>query len=207
MLLYLLNNLLGRGAFHEVIDCLVTALEAKDAYTGGHSSKVAEMSYDLAKTMGLKGIALEDVHMAAHLHDIGKISIPESILNKKEKLLPKEWKLIELHSEMGFNILNKSKGLKNIAQIVLCHHERWDGNGYPLGIKGDKIPLGSRIIAVADSIDAMTSDRPYRAAMKWDQCKEEIQKNKALQFDPIVVDAADKLWERWIKQSQIVEVI
>lgn len=201
MLLYILNKLLGRGAFHEVIDCLITALEAKDPYTGGHSSKVADMSYDLAKEMGLRGLILEDVHLAAHLHDIGKLSVPESILNKTEKLTEEERAKIELHPETGYKILNKSRGLKNVARIVLCHHERWDGKGYPLGIKEKKIPLGSRIIAVADSIDAMTTDRPYRKAMSWGKCKEEILVNKGIQFDPEVVAAAEKLWEKWMMQS------
>jgi len=197
MILYILNKLLGRGAFHEVIDCLITALEAKDPYTSGHSSKVADMSHELGKAMGLRGVVLEDVHLAAHLHDIGKLSIPESILNKQGKLLPHERAQIEAHSEIGFNILSQSKGLKNIAKIVLCHHERWDGKGYPLGLKGEKIPLGARIIAVADSIDAMTSDRPYRQAMTWEQCREEVLRNKGLQFDSLVVEAAEKLWGKW----------
>lgn len=205
MILYILNKLMGRGAFHEIIDCLVTALESKDPYTGGHSSKVADMSNELAKEMGLKGLALEDVHLAAHLHDIGKLSIPESILNKKEKLLPCEWSQIKAHPEIGFNILSKSKGLKNIAKIVLCHHERWDGKGYPLGLRGEKIPLGARIIAVTDSVNAMTTDRPYRKAMTWEQCRLEIILNKGLQFDPAVVEAAEKLWKKWEINSNAVE--
>jgi HD-GYP domain-containing protein (c-di-GMP phosphodiesterase class II) len=205
MLLYLLNNLLGRGAFHEVIDCLVTALEEKDSYTGCHSSKVADMSYDLAKAVGLKGLSLEDVHMAAHLHDIGKISIPESILNKKDKLLSHERNQIELHPEIGYNILNKSKGLKSIAIIVLHHHERWDGKGYPFGLKGEKIPLGARIIAVADSIDAMTRDRPYRQAMTWEQCKMEIIKNRGAQFDSLIVDKAINLWQKWASEKVVLK--
>ena len=200
MILYLLNKLLGKGAFHEVIDCLVTALEAKDAYTSGHSSKVAEMAYDIAKAMGLKGVALEDVHLAAHLHDIGKLSIPENILNKKGKLLPHELANIQRHSEIGYSILMKSKGLRNIAKIVLCHHERWDGKGYPLNLKEEKIPLGARIIAVADTIDAMTSHRPYRQALTWEECKKEILLNKGLQFDPVVVETAVKLWDKWVGQ-------
>jgi len=114
------------------------------------------MAYYLAKAMGLKGVALEDVHMAAHLHDIGKLSIPENILNKKEKLLPCEW---------------------------------------------DQIPLGSRIIAVADSIDAMTSRRPYRSAMTWEQCREEVRTNKGLQFDPIAAERSDEIWNKLREQS------
>jgi HD-GYP domain-containing protein (c-di-GMP phosphodiesterase class II) len=194
--------LIGREAVHDIIDCLVTALEAKDSYTGGHSSKVAEMSYDLAKVVGLRGSKLEDVHLAAHLHDIGKISIPESILNKSGKLLPHEWAEIQRHPEIGYNILNKSKSMGWIAEIVLYHHERWDGRGYSLGLKGEKIPAGSRIIAVADSIDAITTDRPYRSAMSWEQCKKEIIMNKGIQFDPVVVEAAETLFEKWIGQTK-----
>ncbi len=204
MLLYLLDKLLSRGAFHDVIDCLVDALEAKDDYIGGHSSSVANMSFDLAKAIGLRGFALEDVHLAAHLHDIGKIKIPGSILNKKEKLLPHEMDMIKKHPEFGYDILNNSKGLKNIAKIVLYHHERWDGKGYPLGVKGDKIPVGSRIIAVADSIDAMTTDRPYRAAMSWEQCRQELLKNKGHQFDPFLAEEALKLFEGWKKRKKTV---
>ncbi|MCX7749598.1 MAG: HD-GYP domain-containing protein [Clostridia bacterium] len=200
MILYLYNKLLGKGVYHEVIDCLVAALEAKDAYTSGHSSKVADMTCELAKVLGIKGSLLEDIHLAAHLHDIGKIGIPENILNKRGKLLPHELAQIRRHSEIGYNILIKSEGLRNIAQIVLHHHERWDGKGYPQGLKEDKIPLGSRIIAVADAMDAMISDRPYRAAMDWETCKKEVLENKSLQFDPVVVEAAVVLFPRWYKQ-------
>lgn len=201
MLLCLLNKIFGRGAFHEVIDCLIAALEAKDPYTAGHSSKVSDMSYILAKKMGLRGLALEDIHLGAHLHDIGKLSIPESILNKPGKLLPEERAQIEKHSETGFMILNKSKGLRNIAKIVLCHHERWDGKGYPLGLKGNKIPLGSRIIAVADSIDAMTTDRPYRKALSWEECKKEVLLNKGIQFDSAVVEASEILFDIYTRKQ------
>lgn len=199
MLRYIVNRIIGRGALHEVIDCLITALEAKDPYTGGHSSKVADMSFDLAKVLGIRGLLLEDIHIAAHIHDIGKLIIPESILNRKGELLENQRTQIETHSQIGFDILNKSKGLKTIARIVLCHHERWDGKGYPLGLKKEKIPMGSRVIAVADSVDAMTSDRPYRKAMTWDECKEEILRNKGVQFDPMVVDAIEVLWDKWVK--------
>lgn len=183
--------------FHDIIECLIAALEAKDLYTSGHSSRVADMSFDLARTMGLKGQGLENIHIAAHLHDIGKMGVPENILNKKGNLLPHEWAHIQRHPEIGYNILSKSKGLCTIAEIVLHHHERWDGKGYPHGLKTDKIPLGSRIIGVADSIDAMTTARPYREAMSWEQCREEILINKGMQFDPVVVEASEKLWEKW----------
>lgn len=197
-----INNRTRTNHFHDIIECLIAALEAKDLYTSGHSNRVADMSLDLALVMGLKSIELENVHIAAHLHDIGKMGVPEIILHKKEKLTPNEWAQIQMHSEIGYNILSKSKELSNIAQIVLYHHERWDGSGYPKGLQMHEIPLGSRIIGVADAIDAMTSIRPYRKAMTWDACWEEIQKNKGIQFDPTVVDTAERLWSKWKQSSQ-----
>ena len=188
--------------FHDIIECLAAALEAKDLYTSGHSSRVGDMSYDLGRAMGLKGSELEDIHIAAHLHDIGKMGISEIILNKKGKLLPHEFAQIQTHSEIGYKILAKSKGLQKIAKIVLHHHERWDGKGYPDGLREDKIPLGSRIIGVADSVDAITSIRPYRKTLSWEQCWEEIHVNKGIQFDPVAVEASEKLWKKWKAQWQ-----
>lgn len=188
--------------FHDIIECLAAALEAKDLYTSGHSSRVGDMSYDLGRAMGLKGSELENLHIAAHLHDIGKMGISEVILNKKGKLLPHEFAQIKTHPEIGYKILAKSKGLQSIAEVVLHHHERWDGKGYPGGLREDKIPLGSRIIAVADSVDAITSIRPYRKAMSWEECREEILINKGLQFDPVAVEASEKQWEKWRVRCQ-----
>jgi len=192
-----IQRILNSHPFHDIIECLAAALEAKDLYTSGHSSRVGDMSYDLGRAMGLKGSELETVHIAAHLHDIGKMGISEVILNKRGRLLPHEFALIQTHPEIGYRILAKSKGLQKIAEIVLHHHERWDGRGYPEGLKEDKIPLGSRIIAVADSADAITSIRPYRKALSWEECWEEILINKGIQFDPVAVEAAEKLWKRW----------
>ncbi|KMT21019.1 HD-GYP domain-containing protein [Clostridium cylindrosporum] len=174
--------------YHDIIESLVAALEAKDTYTSGHSERVAFMSYELAKALGVKGIELENIHIAAHLHDIGKIGVPDQVLNKNGELLPNEWEYIKMHPKIGFNILGKSKKLKSISNIVLYHHERWDGKGYPEGISGLRIPLGSRIIAICDSIDAMMSDRPYRKSIKFENCMNEIIKNKELMFDPLIVD-------------------
>lgn len=192
------------NTYHDVIECLVAALEARDIYTSGHSNRVADMVYDMAKALGLSGHALEEVHIAAHLHDIGKLGVPDQILNKKGRLMPHEFEQIKLHSEIGYNILCKSKGLKAIARIVRYHHERWDGKGYPEGLRQDKIPLGSRIIAVSDSIDAMTSARPYRSALSWEACYEEIIANKGIQFDPVVVEAAEKLWGKWAYHAEYI---
>lgn len=192
-----IQRILRPQHFHDIIECLAAALEAKDLYTSGHSTRVGDMSYDLGRAMGLKGSKLDNIHIAAHLHDIGKMGISENILNKKGKLLPHEWAQIQKHPEMGYRILAKSKGLKEIAEIVLHHHERWDGKGYPDGLCENRIPLGSRIIGVADAIDAITSIRPYRKALSWEECWNEVLLNKGIQFDPVAVDAAEKLWEKW----------
>ena len=189
-----LNNI---ELYHDIIECLVGALEAKDLYTKGHSIRVADISYQLAKKMGIKGKELEIIHMSAHLHDIGKIGIPDEILHKEGKLTDKEFQSIKKHPEIGSNILKCSEKLKVLSELVLYHHERWDGKGYPNGLKGEEIPLGSRIIAVADSIDAMTSERPYRKAMSWEICKVEIENNKGKQFDPSIVEVTKDLWEGW----------
>jgi len=199
---YKLYKMFRMQHMHDVIECLTAALEAKDIYTSGHSSRVADMSFDLACVMGLRGFMIQDIHIAAHLHDIGKMGVPENILNKKGKLLPHEWAQIQQHPEIGYTILCKSKQLHNIAEVVFHHHERWDGKGYPSGLAKDKIPLGSRIIAVADGIDAMTSARPYREAMTWQACMEEVQLNKGIQFDPVVVEATEKLWKKWDKSEK-----
>lgn len=187
--------------FHDAIQCLIAALEARDLYSHGHSQRVAGMVYDLARQIGLKGRKLEMVHIAAHLHDIGKIGVPDSILRKPDKLFPHEWAQIQRHPEIGYHILNKSHHLKQIAKIVLHHHERWDGKGYPAGLKGEAIPLGARLIAICDSIDAMTSDRPYRKGLTWQDCLQEIKACQATQFDAVLVDAAETLWPRWERKS------
>ncbi|MBZ9634466.1 HD-GYP domain-containing protein [Clostridium sp. FP1] len=183
----LLPRFRDKEIYHDIIESLVTALEAKDNYTSGHSERVASMSYELSKGFGIKGSELQNIHIAAHLHDIGKIGVPDKVLNKNGKLLPHEWEYIKMHPKIGFNILSKSKRLKYISKIVLYHHERWDGKGYPEGLSGITIPLGSRIIAVCDSIDAMTSERPYRKAMDFEECINEITINTGLMFDPVVV--------------------
>ncbi len=192
------NNL-----YHDIIECLTSALEAKDNYTSGHSTRVADMAYELAKKIGVKGKELQRIHMAAHLHDIGKIGIPDRILHKKGRLLPHEFALIQQHPIIGYNTLKKSKKLSQISRIVLHHHERWDGEGYPTGIAGKKIPLGSRIIAICDTIDAMTTKRSYREAFTWEYCIQEIKANQGLQFDPELVDAAQSLFNGWERRYNL----
>lgn len=178
--------------YHDIIESLVTALEAKDFYTRGHSERVAFMAYELSKNLGIKGNELENIHMAAHLHDIGKIGVPDDVLNKKGKLVLHEWEYIKMHPKIGFDILSKSNRLKHISRMVLHHHERWDGKGYPDGLAKMDIPLGARIIAVSDSIDAMTSTRPYRQAMKFEECIKELILNKGIMFDPWIIEYIEK---------------
>ncbi|WP_339364777.1 HD-GYP domain-containing protein [Vallitalea maricola] len=185
--------------YHDIIECLIGALEAKDTYTSGHSDRVAHMAYDIGKKYGLRKKELEDLHLAGHLHDIGKIGIPDNILNKPSKLQPHEYNIVKNHSRMGYDILMKSKNLKDIAIIVLYHHERWDGKGYPEGLKEKEIPLASRIIAISDSIDAMISERPYKKSLSWDECKKEVVSNKGIQFDPCLVNIIESLWNKWAK--------
>lgn len=188
------NRGLDRSAFLDVTECLVAALEARDGYTEGHSLRVADMSVEIASALGIHGVELEDIHIAAHLHDIGKIGIPDRILYKPGKLLPEEYEEIKKHPTIGYTILSKSKSLLSIARIVLFHHERWDGGGYPNGLRGESIPQGSRIIAVADTIDAMTSDRPYRKGMSVEFTMEEVRRNAGLQFDPLIARTAYNLF-------------
>ncbi|MBW9171527.1 HD-GYP domain-containing protein [Clostridium estertheticum] len=187
MLGKLLSFFRNKEVYHDIIESLVAALEAKDAYTSGHSQRVSDMAYKLSKGLGIRGVELQNIDISAHLHDIGKIGVPDKVLNKNGKLLPHEWEYIKMHPKIGFDILNKSKGLKSISENVLYHHERWDGKGYPKGLSGIDIPLGSRVIAVCDSIDAMTSVRPYRQAMGFEECIKEITINSGLMFDPVIV--------------------
>lgn len=129
-----------KDLFHAATECLIAALEARDAYTAGHSQRVADMAWDLALRAGLRHREREKIHVAAHLHEIGKIGVPDYILRKPGKLLPPEWAQIQQHPEIGYRILSQSPLLREVARIVRYHHERWDGKGYPAGLKREAIP-------------------------------------------------------------------
>lgn len=148
--------------YHEIIECITCALDAKDAYTAGHSKRVSDMSMKVCLLMGMPKETVEKIHIAAHLHDIGKIGVPDAVLNKTGRLDDVEWEMIQKHPAIGAEILSKSRHLSELTDIALSHHERFDGGGYPRGLKGAEIPVGARIIAICDSIDAMTSSRSYR---------------------------------------------
>lgn len=184
--------------YHEIIECIMSALDAKDSYTACHSQRVSDMALEVCRLLKLSEDEIEKIHIAAHLHDIGKIGIKDAILNKNGKLNDEEWGEIKKHPEIGANILSKSHHLREVKDMVLCHHERFDGNGYPLKLKGDEIPLGSRIIAVCDSIDAITSNRSYRKAHDFSFCYREIEKNIGIMYDPLIGECVLRNWERII---------
>lgn len=156
----------------------------------GHFVRVGELSQQIGRAMHLPEKEITKLKLAARLHDIGKVAIDKSILTKRGSLTQQEWDDVKRHPDIGYKILKSSKRTAGISEYVLAHHERYDGKGYPAGLKGDKIPLLSRIITVADSFDAMTHDRNYRKAMSREQAEEELIQNKGTQFDPDVVDAA-----------------
>jgi putative nucleotidyltransferase with HDIG domain len=170
--------------YHEIIDCITFALDTRDPYTGGHSQRVSDMALEVCKLLKLNQNDTEKIHIAAHLHDIGKIGIPDSILLKQGKLDDSEWQIMKNHPEIGANILKKSAYLTELAEIVLFHHERFDGKGYPEGKSGNDIPLGARIIAICDSIDALTSNRCYRKSLSFEDCYNQIKINLGKMYDP-----------------------
>lgn len=184
--------------YHDIIECIACALDAKDPYTAGHSERVSDMALKVCELIGLKKEDVEKIHIAAHLHDIGKIGVPDAVLNKEGKLTQEEWLAIRRHPEIGAEILSKSHHLKELKEIVLCHHERYDGKGYPLGLAGEKIPVGARIIAICDSIDAMTSNRCYRKAHDFAFCYGEIEKNLGTMYDPVIGRYVLEHWEEVI---------
>ncbi len=179
-----------RNSYLEILKVLVATLDARDVETEGHSERVVELSLKIAEKMGITDRDfLRDLRLGALLHDIGKIGIPDRILRKEDKLTPQEWEIMKEHVLIGYKIVSTVDFLKGASEIVLYHHERWDGKGYPHGLKGDEIPLGARIFAVADAFDAMIQDRVYRKAISPEKAREEIRRNSGAQFDPKVVEA------------------
>ena len=193
----------GEIDYHEIIECITCALDAKDPYTAGHSQRVSDMAMKVCQLIGLKTENIQQIHIAAHLHDIGKIGVPDAVLNKEGKLDDEEWQAMKKHPSIGAEILSKSRHLKELKYIVLCHHERFDGKGYPLGLKGEEIPVGARIIAICDSIDAMTSNRSYRKAHDFDYCYQEIKNNLDKMYDPIIGQYVLDHWEEIISVIKI----
>ncbi len=173
----------------EILVATTRMLEIHDEYTKGHSENVAQVSLLIAQSMGLEPMLVERTYQVGLVHDIGKVLIPHSILKKKGPLTVSEFRKIQEHPRIGYITLQGAEGLDEIATCVLHHHERWDGTGYPAGLRGEEIPLISQIIAVADTWDAMRSDRPYRPALSEDLALSELRANSGSQFSPQVVEA------------------
>lgn len=172
----------------EIVKTLASVIDAKDKYTNGHSFRVALYSCALAKRLGFAETSVNELRWEGLLHDIGKIGIPDSVLNKPGMLTEDEFDVIKSHAEIGGEILAESSELKNAAKTTRHHHERYDGLGYPDGLKGEDIPLNARIIAISDSYDAMNSNRIYRKSLSKEVIREELMKNKGTQFDPKLLD-------------------
>jgi HD-GYP domain-containing protein (c-di-GMP phosphodiesterase class II) len=178
-----------RREIHDIVSALCAAIDARDAYTFGHSIRVAEMAYRMGQGLKIPRKELERIHLAAHLHDVGKIGVPDSVLSKPGVLTEDEFALIQLHPVTGEDICRGVKYFKSLLPLIRYHHERFDGRGYPDGLAGEDIPMGARIMAVADSLDAMLSDRPYRPAMTLGDARAEVEEHAGDQFDPDIVKA------------------
>lgn len=178
------------------LEALGDALDLKDAETEGHSKRVTGFTIAIARAMDLPHDKVRVIARGAFLHDVGKMAIPDAILRKPGRLSPEEQEIMKQHALLGYQILKKIPFLHEAADIVYSHQERFDGSGYPRGLKGDQIPLGARIFAVADTFDAVTSDRPYRAAQSMPSGRREIERQSGKQFDPDIVKVFQSIPER-----------
>lgn len=183
---YTMNEL--HDAYHNTLSALVHALDAREKEVGSHSERVMNYCRFLAEKIGIKGTELEQLAKGALLHDIGKIGISDNILLKPGKLDDHEWIEMRKHPIIGHAILSDIHFLKDPIKIILTHHERYDGTGYPNGLKGENIPIGARIFTLIDTLDAMTSDRPYRSALAFDAVIAEVTAHRGTQFDPELAD-------------------
>lgn len=168
-------------------ESLASAIDAKDSYTGDHSTNVSRLAARVTRALRVPAQVVEEVRIAARLHDLGKIGVPDAILMKPDRLTPEEWISMRRHAERGFEIVRKAPLSDRIKQAIRHSHERWDGTGYPSGLAGEAIPLMARIVAVVDAYEAMTSDRPYRKSMPVDVALARLEQASGTQFDPHVV--------------------
>ncbi len=179
------RKLLEYKSLHStILSSIKTTMTEKSYATRAHADRLTKLSRNLGEELGLQERVIDEIELVSTLHDIGKISLDEKILNKLGSLTDEEWREIKKHPEVGFRIANATPELRHLSEYILCHHERWDGKGYPQGLSGEDIPLISRIITITDAFDAMTQDRPYRKAMTEDVAVAEIVRNAGSQFDP-----------------------
>jgi putative nucleotidyltransferase with HDIG domain len=174
--------------YEGTVKALILTIDAKDHYTYSHSSRVARLSSSLARVLGVPERTIKEIEHAASIHDIGKIGIEENILRKNGRLTAEEYEEMKKHPAIGVRIVQSVPFLEDAIPVILYHHERYDGKGYPEGIKGEQIPLSARIVIVADAIDAMMSVRPYRSALTMEKVFNELKENAGTQFDPEIVD-------------------
>lgn len=184
-----------KEAFYDTVQALAAVVDAKDSYTHSHSRAVAEYAYRLAKKVGFEGERLETFRLAATLHDLGKIGVPDSILKKPGPLTDDEWVVMQKHPAIGRQIIGQTFHLGELVPAMYYHHERWDGRGYPEGLKAEDIPIEARIVTIADSYGAMVDDRPYRKGLGHDIACNILKKAAGLQFDPVLVEVFIKMIE------------
>jgi HD domain len=186
------------------LEALVAALDARDQEVNGHSARVSQLTMVLAKQLGVPEGTQEwiDIERGALLHDIGKIGVTDAILRKPAALTDDEWAQMRGHARIGYQMLKDIPFLVGASAIVACHHERWDGRGYPRGLAGEQIPFGARIFALADTFDAMATNRPYRKARPYEDCLAEITRCAGTQFDPAAVEALQAVYPRWVELHQ-----
>lgn len=176
-------------SYEDTLEALGAAIDLRDSQTAGHSKRVTTYSTKIAKELSATGQQLKTIARGAWLHDIGKLATPDAILLKPGALNQEEWRIMKQHAEIGYDLVKRIPFLAEAAEIVWAHHERWDGSGYPRGLKGTDIPLGARIFAVADTVDAMTSDRPYRSALSFEEAQKEIRTRAGRRYDFQVASA------------------
>jgi response regulator RpfG family c-di-GMP phosphodiesterase len=174
--------------YRATLEALGSALDTRDVGTESHSRRVHGYSLSIARAYGVSEDRIQDIEWGVLLHDIGKIGIPDAILLKPGPLTPEEWKIMRTHPDIGRRLVERIPFLRGAVPVVHCHHERWDGTGYPRGLRREDIPLAARIFAVADAVDAMTFDRPYSRAISFEDARREVRRCAGTHFDPRVVD-------------------
>jgi putative nucleotidyltransferase with HDIG domain len=191
-------------SYDSTLEALVNALDARDQETKGHSIRVQRYMMDIARELGVREDSQEwvDMQRGSLLHDVGKIGVSDSILLKPGKLTPEEWESMRKHPEIGYKMLKQVHFLQGAAEIILAHHERWDGKGYPRGLHQEEINLGARIFTVVDTFDAITSERPYKKAKSTLEAMNEILRCSGSQFDPMVVEAFMDTYDKWVKEME-----
>lgn len=195
-------------SYEDTLQALGAAIDLRDSETAGHSQRVCHYALEIARALGSSDAELKTLARGAYLHDIGKLGIPDGILLKPGPLGPDEWKVMQEHVQIGFDLVKGIAFLSDAAEIIHSHHERFDGSGYPRGLKGEEIPPGARIFSIADALDAITSDRPYRRGSSFEFARERIRSLSAQHFDPRVVDVflaiPDETWPAIAKNQRQV---